>query len=85
MMSIDRPTPSLNILSFAVGSSVSGVNDADDIDSARESLIRGLCIFLSEDPDDLVQEYMEVTEAATLQCHRNNTCWNLHISRNSQQ
>lgn len=30
----------------------------DDIDAGRESLIKGLCIYLNEDPNVLVQEYM---------------------------
>uniref|UniRef100_A0A1A7W7T8 Uncharacterized protein n=1 Tax=Iconisemion striatum TaxID=60296 RepID=A0A1A7W7T8_9TELE len=34
--------------------------------SSRESLIKGLCIYLNENPDDLVQEYKNLTEATTL-------------------
>lgn len=30
----------------------------DDIDARRESLIKGLCFYLNENPDILVQEYM---------------------------
>lgn len=30
----------------------------DDIDAARELAIRGLCIYLNEDPKDLIQEYV---------------------------
>uniref|UniRef100_A0A3B4C433 Uncharacterized protein n=1 Tax=Pygocentrus nattereri TaxID=42514 RepID=A0A3B4C433_PYGNA len=29
-------------------------------------IIKGLCMYLSEDPKDLVQEYMDITEANTL-------------------
>ncbi|KAL6460861.1 hypothetical protein MHYP_G00308270 [Metynnis hypsauchen] len=38
----------------------------DDTDALRESLIKGLCIYLNESPDVLVQEYMDMAEAATL-------------------
>ncbi|XP_069375043.1 uncharacterized protein [Paralichthys olivaceus] len=38
----------------------------DDIDAGRESLIKGLCIYLNENPDVLVQEYMDMTEATAL-------------------
>uniref|UniRef100_A0A8C2D6Y2 Uncharacterized protein n=1 Tax=Cyprinus carpio TaxID=7962 RepID=A0A8C2D6Y2_CYPCA len=34
----------------------------DDIDAGRECVIKGLCIYLNEDPDHLVQEYVEMTE-----------------------
>lgn len=30
----------------------------DDIDAARELAIKGLCIYLNEDPKDLIQEYV---------------------------
>lgn len=30
----------------------------EDIDAGRECVIKGLCIYLNEDPDDLVQEYV---------------------------
>ncbi|KAF3859061.1 hypothetical protein F7725_021460, partial [Dissostichus mawsoni] len=35
----------------------------EDIDAGRECLIKGLCIYLNEDP---VKEYMDMTEANTL-------------------
>ncbi|KAJ4935541.1 hypothetical protein JOQ06_017073 [Pogonophryne albipinna] len=38
----------------------------EDIDAGRECLIKGLCIYLNEDPEDLVKEYMDMTEANTL-------------------
>ncbi|XP_034562508.1 uncharacterized protein LOC117829078 [Notolabrus celidotus] len=38
----------------------------DDIDAGRESSIKGLCIYLNENPDILVQEYMDMTEATAL-------------------
>ncbi|KAG7513756.1 hypothetical protein JOB18_015916 [Solea senegalensis] len=38
----------------------------DDIDAGREHLIKGICIYLNENPDVLVQEYMDVTETAAL-------------------
>ncbi|KAJ4923537.1 hypothetical protein JOQ06_021603, partial [Pogonophryne albipinna] len=39
----------------------------EDIDAGRECLIKGLCIYLNEDPEDLVKEYMvNMTEANTL-------------------
>ncbi|KAF3837851.1 hypothetical protein F7725_009619 [Dissostichus mawsoni] len=41
---------------------VHGANgeDPEDIDAGRECLIKGLCIYLNEDPEDLVKEYMGV-------------------------
>ncbi|KAJ8272853.1 hypothetical protein GJAV_G00094180 [Gymnothorax javanicus] len=30
----------------------------DDVDAGREIVIKGLCMYLNEDPEDLVQEYM---------------------------
>ncbi|KAJ4946069.1 hypothetical protein JOQ06_023744 [Pogonophryne albipinna] len=30
----------------------------EDIDASRECLIKGLCIYLNEDPEDLVKEYL---------------------------
>ncbi|KAL7392335.1 hypothetical protein ABVT39_023167, partial [Epinephelus coioides] len=39
----------------------------DDIDAGRESLIKGLCIYLNENPDVLVQEYMDMTEATAIE------------------
>ncbi|KAK1893389.1 Potassium transporter 7 [Dissostichus eleginoides] len=38
----------------------------EDIDAGRECLIKGLCIYLNEDPEDMVKEYMDMTEANTL-------------------
>ncbi|CAL8253809.1 unnamed protein product [Arctogadus glacialis] len=38
----------------------------DDIDAGREAIIKALCIYLNEDPEDLVQEYMDLTDANTL-------------------
>ncbi|KAL6483837.1 hypothetical protein MHYP_G00087090 [Metynnis hypsauchen] len=38
----------------------------DDVDAGRECIIKGLCMYLNEDPKDLVQEYMDMTEANTL-------------------
>ncbi|KAI4796893.1 hypothetical protein KUCAC02_026685, partial [Chaenocephalus aceratus] len=35
----------------------------EDIDAGRECLIKGLCIYLNEDPEDLVKEYMEDIDA----------------------
>ncbi|KAL6461612.1 hypothetical protein MHYP_G00297560 [Metynnis hypsauchen] len=37
-----------------------------DVDAGRECVIKGLCMYLNEDPKDLVQEYMDMTEANTL-------------------
>ncbi|XP_077065785.1 uncharacterized protein LOC143718642 [Siphateles boraxobius] len=34
----------------------------DDIDASRELAIRGLCIYLNEDPKDLMQEYVDMDE-----------------------
>ncbi|XP_056591285.1 uncharacterized protein LOC130410568 isoform X2 [Triplophysa dalaica] len=34
----------------------------DDIDAARELAIKGLCIYLNEDPKDLIQEYVDMEE-----------------------
>ncbi|AWP17207.1 Hypothetical protein SMAX5B_016706 [Scophthalmus maximus] len=38
----------------------------DDVNAGRENIIKGLCIYLNEDPADLVQEYTDVTEANTV-------------------
>ncbi|CAI5674963.1 unnamed protein product [Oreochromis niloticus] len=38
----------------------------DDIVARGESLIEGLCVYLNENPDILVQEYMDMTEATAL-------------------
>ncbi|KAI9523815.1 hypothetical protein NQZ68_024337 [Dissostichus eleginoides] len=32
--------------------------EKEDIDAGRECLIKGLCIYLNEDPEDLLKEYM---------------------------
>ncbi|KAJ4921896.1 hypothetical protein JOQ06_024060 [Pogonophryne albipinna] len=36
--------------------------DTDDIDAGRDLLIKGLCLYLNEDPGDLVQEFIDVDE-----------------------
>uniref|UniRef100_A0A1A8P6D2 Uncharacterized protein n=1 Tax=Nothobranchius rachovii TaxID=451742 RepID=A0A1A8P6D2_9TELE len=38
----------------------------DDTDVRRESLIKGLCIYLNENPDDLLQEFVDLTEATAM-------------------
>ncbi|XP_023810065.1 sterile alpha motif domain-containing protein 3 isoform X1 [Oryzias latipes] len=38
----------------------------DDVDARRESLIKGLCLYLNENPDILVHEYMDMTDVSTL-------------------
>ncbi|KAK1899898.1 Neuroligin-4 Y-linked, partial [Dissostichus eleginoides] len=39
-------------------SSVSPADTTDDIDAGRDLLIKGLCLYLNEDPGDLVQEFI---------------------------
>nr|XP_033931161.1 uncharacterized protein LOC117439358 [Pseudochaenichthys georgianus] len=34
----------------------------DDIDAGRDLLIKGLCLYLNEDPGDVVQEFIDVDE-----------------------
>ncbi|CAI5674962.1 unnamed protein product [Oreochromis niloticus] len=41
-------------------------DSTDDIVARGESLIEGLCVYLNENPDILVQEYMDMTEATAL-------------------
>ncbi|KAI9537289.1 hypothetical protein NQZ68_026419, partial [Dissostichus eleginoides] len=36
----------------------------DDVDAGRESIIKGLCIYMGEDPKDLVREYVDTDEGA---------------------
>ncbi|KAL6464122.1 hypothetical protein MHYP_G00285160 [Metynnis hypsauchen] len=38
----------------------------DDVDAGRECIIKGHHTYLSEDPKDLVQDYMDMTGASTL-------------------
>lgn len=40
----------------------------DDVDARRESLIKGLCIYLNENPDILVHEYMVSVISRLLIC-----------------
>ncbi|XP_028292864.1 uncharacterized protein LOC114455680 [Gouania willdenowi] len=35
----------------------------DDCDAGRECIIKGLCVYLNEDPDNLVKEYVEKDDA----------------------
>ncbi|KAF3848156.1 hypothetical protein F7725_021184 [Dissostichus mawsoni] len=36
------------------------VAECDDVDAGRESIIKGLCIYMGEDPKDLVREYVDL-------------------------
>ncbi|XP_069375048.1 uncharacterized protein [Paralichthys olivaceus] len=57
---------SSSLVAVAEGVERLSSNQKDDIDAGRESLIKGLCIYLNENPDVLVQEYMDMTEATAL-------------------
>ncbi|KAF3838956.1 hypothetical protein F7725_015245, partial [Dissostichus mawsoni] len=37
---------------------ISQMANCDDVDAGRESIIKGLCIYMGEDPKDLVREYV---------------------------
>ncbi|KAI2647583.1 Inner spore coat protein H [Labeo rohita] len=37
----------------------------DDVDVGRECIIKGLCVYLNENPDNLVKEYMAADDAFT--------------------
>ncbi|RXN12010.1 hypothetical protein ROHU_010335 [Labeo rohita] len=39
--------------------------DGDDVDVGRECIIKGLCVYLNENPDNLVKEYMAAADAFT--------------------
>ncbi|CAI5642295.1 unnamed protein product [Oreochromis niloticus] len=54
----------------------------DDIVARRESLIKGLCVYLNENPDILVQEYMDMTEATALSAIEKTTV-GIYVSRDT--
>ncbi|KAL7890941.1 hypothetical protein AOLI_G00004170, partial [Acnodon oligacanthus] len=76
--------PLLQVQSETYQSSVSGEKSSQN--AARQTktfvracggvlevcIIKGFCMYLDEDPEDLVQEYMDVTKAKTPKCHREN-------------
>ncbi|XP_039464174.1 zinc finger protein 678-like isoform X3 [Oreochromis aureus] len=53
----------------------------DDIVACRESLIKGLCVYLNENPDILVQEYTDMTEATALSAEK--TTVGIYVSRDT--
>ncbi|KAJ8012904.1 hypothetical protein DPEC_G00047720 [Dallia pectoralis] len=36
--------------------------DCDDVDAGRECIIKGVCIYMGEDPENLVKQYVDVDE-----------------------
>ncbi|XP_038573015.1 uncharacterized protein LOC119901501, partial [Micropterus salmoides] len=43
--------------------------DCDDVDTGRECIIKGVCIYMGEDPENLVREYVSLSLLETLdQC-----------------
>ncbi|CAI5657603.1 unnamed protein product [Oreochromis niloticus] len=54
----------------------------DDIVACRESLIKGLCVYLNENPDIFVQEYTDMTEATALSAIEKTTV-GIYVSRDT--
>ncbi|XP_059417291.1 uncharacterized protein LOC132152552 [Carassius carassius] len=54
----------------------------DDIDAACELAIRGLCIYLNEDPKDLIQEYVDMEEDF-LQCAIEKTTMGIFVIKHT--
>ncbi|XP_053347058.1 uncharacterized protein LOC128517973 [Clarias gariepinus] len=52
----------------------------DDIDAVRQCVIKGLCIYLNEDPDDLLQEYVDMTDINILKAIEGTTV-GIHVAR----
>uniref|UniRef100_A0AAQ5X735 Uncharacterized protein n=1 Tax=Amphiprion ocellaris TaxID=80972 RepID=A0AAQ5X735_AMPOC len=38
--------------------------ECDDVDAGRECIIKGVCIYMGEDPENLVQEYVGMDEGS---------------------
>uniref|UniRef100_A0A1A8DTM9 Si:ch211-193k19.2 n=2 Tax=Nothobranchius kadleci TaxID=1051664 RepID=A0A1A8DTM9_NOTKA len=43
---------------------VAQIPDCDEPDAGRECVIKGLCVYMGEDPENLVQEYVDMDENA---------------------
>ncbi|KAI7804916.1 hypothetical protein IRJ41_023569, partial [Triplophysa rosa] len=47
--------------------------ECDDVDAGRECVVKGLCIYMGEEPESLVQEYLDMDEVSVLKAIKDTT------------
>ncbi|XP_030580567.1 uncharacterized protein LOC115776897 [Archocentrus centrarchus] len=47
-----------------LGQKLAQMDDCEDVDAGRECVIKGVCVYMGEDPDHLIREYVGMDEAA---------------------